>query len=486
MAEILQGRYQLEEMLGQGGMGMTHKATDLHTLQTVAVKQLHLSHLKDWKILELFEREANILQQLHHPRLPAYRDYFSIDTERDTQFCLVQDYIEGKTLKQVIEEGWRGTEKEIFDIFRQLVGILAYLHGLRPPVIHRDLNPKNIICAPAKTSGASPFDVYLVDFGAVQDQIRTSEYGGGSTTIGTYGYMPLEQFNGRAVPASDYYALGATLLFMLSHRHPGEFEITDLKIDFRSVLNVSPTMSLLLNGLLEPSAEKRLDSPQEIKALLAQKSVPQPQPSIANPPPKKPKTLLDALEAFAQAGERIAAQQTPAPPTSEPPLPYNCTIQKIEHDAQHIDFIIPGRFHHDVITMVGVSLFLFAFMSIITIAAFESGKYLVLLITVSFWIIGVFIAKSNFFNAFGSTAISITPENVEITFSWWMFKNTHRLPTRSIHTIDQTVWHTQNNKAVTGINLHGETRTLKLGSHLTPPEREWLLYELQSFIKQVK
>ena len=96
MAEILQGRYQLEDTLGQGGMGITYKATDLQTLQTVAVKQLHLSRLKDWKALELFEREAAILQQLHHPRLPPTATIFRLKPPPTRSFALCRIISQGK------------------------------------------------------------------------------------------------------------------------------------------------------------------------------------------------------------------------------------------------------------------------------------------------------------------------------------------------------------------------------------------------------
>lgn len=458
MPEILQGRYQLEDTLGQGGMGITYKATDLRTLQTVAVKQLHLSRLKDWKALELFEREAAILQQLHHPRLPAYRDYFSIETASDAQFCLVQDYIAGKTLKQVIEEGWRGSEKEIFDIFRQLVGILAYLHGLRPPVIHRDLNPKNIICAPAKKAGASPFDVYLVDFGAVQDQIRTTTLGS-STMIGTFGYVPLEQFNGRAVPASDYYALGATLLFMLSHRHPTEFETADLKIDFRAAVNASPTMLRLLDGLLEPSPEKRLDSPQEIKALLEQKAAPQPVKSLAHATPQPPQPALS--------------------------LPYGSKIRKIERDALHIDIEIPGQFRAGSLGMLGFSAFWLTFVTVWTIGA-ASGSIFFALFSIPFWLVGIGMASAALYGVFGRTKLRLTPESVEITYAFAAFHHTRRVPTVAIDKIEQAVRYTQNDQPVQGVNIYAGAQTLKLGSNLAPGEQQWLINELEAFVERIR
>jgi len=268
IGKTIQKRYQIEQVLGQGSMGTTYKALDLKTQRCVAVKLLHFSRVQEWKALEMFEREAKILQQLHHPRIPTYIDYFSSETPSDVQFLLVQEYIEGKTLQQLVEKGWRGNEAEILDIFLQLVNILAYLHTLKPPVIHRDINPKNILLSPLN-------EVYLVDFGAVQERIRTT-FLGGSTIVGTYGYVPFEQFSGHTVPASDYYALGATLLYMLSHRHPADFPADDMKPRFHDSLQASSKIMYLLDGLLEPSVKQRIASPDQVRAILEELVVTQP------------------------------------------------------------------------------------------------------------------------------------------------------------------------------------------------------------------
>ena len=95
-------RYQIEHVLGRGGMGMTYKALDLQTRRPVAVKILHFSCLQEWKTLELFEREASVLQHLKHPQIPAYLNYYTEETASDVQFILVQEYIEGKSLQQLV------------------------------------------------------------------------------------------------------------------------------------------------------------------------------------------------------------------------------------------------------------------------------------------------------------------------------------------------------------------------------------------------
>jgi eukaryotic-like serine/threonine-protein kinase len=100
-------RYQILSQLGQGGNAITYAAKDLQTNQQVAIKVLSLNRLDDWKKIELFEREAKILQQLNHPAIPKYIDYFQIETKNDRAFCLVQQLAPGKSLATLIEEGWK-------------------------------------------------------------------------------------------------------------------------------------------------------------------------------------------------------------------------------------------------------------------------------------------------------------------------------------------------------------------------------------------
>jgi serine/threonine protein kinase len=264
--DVIQDRYEIRSVLGHGSMGKTYRAFDVREQRQVAIKRLHFACLNDWKTLEMFEREAKVLQQLNHPCIPSYLDYFSIEENAMLQFVLVQQYVEGMTLQEHVEAGWHGTESEILSIFSQLIDILTYLHTLHPPVIHRDLTPKNIILSPEKK-------VFLVDFGAVQDIMRVT-FLGGSTIVGTFGYIPFEQFAGCAVPASDYYAAGATLLYLLSHRHPSEFPVERLKIQFQPSLQFSSRVSSLLDKLLEPSVEQRISSKEEVEAVLHAQTLP--------------------------------------------------------------------------------------------------------------------------------------------------------------------------------------------------------------------
>ncbi len=108
--ETIANRYLILDRLGAGGSAITYKALNLETNRQVALKALSLGELEDIKKVELFQREAETLQQLSHPAIPQYLDCFTIDTEKDRTFYLVQELAEGQSLATLVEQGWRGTK----------------------------------------------------------------------------------------------------------------------------------------------------------------------------------------------------------------------------------------------------------------------------------------------------------------------------------------------------------------------------------------
>ncbi|MHC5829679.1 MAG: serine/threonine protein kinase, partial [Nostoc sp.] len=122
-----------------------------------------------------------------------------------------------------LQTGRTFTEAEVKQIAKAVLEILVYLHGLYPPVIHRDIKPSNILLG--DRSGNSVGQLYLVDFGSVQTVLATET--GTRTVVGTYGYMPPEQFGGRTVAASDLYSLGATLIYLVTGTYPADLPQKD-------------------------------------------------------------------------------------------------------------------------------------------------------------------------------------------------------------------------------------------------------------------
>ncbi|GAB4197627.1 MAG: hypothetical protein Fur006_46470 [Coleofasciculaceae cyanobacterium] len=272
--DIIAQRYRITDILGQGGVGITYAAEDLKSGEQVALKVLSLRQMGDWKQLELFEREAKILAQLNHPAIPRYLDYFQVDTSEDRAFYIAQQRVEGKSLAELVKNGWRMNESGVRRIAAQVLKILVYLHSLKPPVVHRDIKPQNLIWVPLPSKGGTQRgQVFLVDFGAVQDTYRSTLVKSG-TIVGTFGYMAPEQFQGQAVPATDLYGLGATLLFLMTHRSPAELPTERLKISFRSRLQLSERFGDWLEKMLEPDVEERFPSAKEaLTSLRGKRSV---------------------------------------------------------------------------------------------------------------------------------------------------------------------------------------------------------------------
>lgn len=256
-------------VLGRGSFGTTYEC-ERPDGSLVALKVLQLRELKNWKALTLFEREAKTLSGLSHPAIPEYVDSFEIETAGDVKYCLVQRIAPGKSLQDLVDSGWRPTEKEVEAIAEQLLEVTEYLGSLRPPVVHRDIKPGNVLLD--RASGK----VSLVDFGATADAAVTAaaaadfegdgsrSWSMGSTMIGTFGYAAPEQMMGGVTASSDLYSVGATLLFILSGRSPSTFGSTRLKINFRGAVTIdNPRLEAVLARLLEPSPEDRFEEARQ-------------------------------------------------------------------------------------------------------------------------------------------------------------------------------------------------------------------------------
>jgi hypothetical protein len=256
MAETLRdGRFVVLGRLGRGSQGETFDAIDRREGRPVAIKRFDVGGAQSWKDVELAEREARVLQALSHPKLPGYIDHF----ESDGALYLVMEKIDGESLAALHARGVVLSEQEVVRLLTDASEVLDYLHGRAPPVIHRDLKPGNVIRRP---DGSFAF----VDFGAVRDKLRVR---GGSTVVGTFGYMAPEQFQGRALRASDVYAIGATAVAMLTGREPEDLPHRGLAVDVQSALQglARPPLIDVLERMLAPDPENRAE---HIAPLLSQ------------------------------------------------------------------------------------------------------------------------------------------------------------------------------------------------------------------------
>ncbi len=441
--DIIKERYQILNLLGQGGIASTYAADDLTLAQQVAIKILSLRQLKDWKALELFEREGKVLAQLNHPAIPNYLDYFQLDTNDDRRFYIVQEIAPGQSLQDWVKSGWRPTELEVREIAKQLLDILVYLHQLTPPVVHRDIKPQNII-------RQSDGKVFLVDFGAVQDTYRHT-ITSGSTIVGTYGYMAPEQFRGQAKPPTDLYGLGATLLFLLTHQDPADFPEKRMKIDFRPYVNLSPEFAEWLETMLEPVIEDRFKSAAEALAVLEAK-----RERIV---PRSPGNLQPV-------GSRVVLEKTPSQLKIKVPRP-----------SLQLDHIF-------------TLFFMVVWLKILvpsSLAVLGSGNLFMVLFLVPFWWVGLLSLSRILRHIFVYSDLIFYREKFEIS---WFFLGTKRTIQGNIDDICRVevspVTGMSSTNKVLNCALEVGVNSYRFGSGLTATEREWIVTEIADFIGKPK
>lgn len=251
---LLNERWHLGKQLGGGAQGHTFLARDGKSEdgeRIVVVKQLHLGNKSNatWKKFDLFEREVRVLRELSHPAIPTFLDHFESEPG---VFNLVMERAPGRPLST---EGLALTEDDLRAILRDTLEVLRYLHELKPPVIHRDIKPANIVRSDDGT-------LSLVDFGGVRAAVREK---GGSTVVGTFGYMAPEQLHGQATAATDLYGLGATIVSLAGGVEPEDVPRKGLRMDLRKHLDkIDRRLVKLLESMTQPDPDARPQSAKEV------------------------------------------------------------------------------------------------------------------------------------------------------------------------------------------------------------------------------
>ncbi|MEA5571307.1 serine/threonine-protein kinase [Calothrix sp. UHCC 0171] len=258
---ILRNRYRPVKSLGGGGFGKTYLAEDTDKLDEKCVIKQFAPQVQETaalqKATELFEEEAKRLQQLgEHPQIPTLLAYF----QEDSRLYLVQQFIDGQNLLKELQQQGTFSEGKIRDLLQDLLNILQVVHQQK--VIHRDIKPDNII---QRGDGK----IVLIDFGASKQLTKTVMTAKG-TTIGTFGYAPLEQMqDGKVYPASDLYSLGATCFHLLSGIHPWQLWKSQgygWVRNWRQHLQqaVSEELGQILDKLLQEEYQQRYQSVGEV------------------------------------------------------------------------------------------------------------------------------------------------------------------------------------------------------------------------------
>jgi serine/threonine-protein kinase len=256
---MLQNRYRVVQKLGEGGFGKTFLAEDTHlpSLRKCVIKQL--KPISDnptiyQLIQERFKQEAVILENLgaENAQIPSLFAFF----EEDNQFYLVQEYVEGTNLADLIKQKGVLSESEVREFLLKILPVLDFIHGQK--IIHRDIKPDNLIL---RAQDKLPV---LIDFGAVKETMGTIVSNSGTPTssiiIGSPGFMPSEQSIGRPVYATDIYALGLTAIFLLSARLPSDLATNQEtgEIEWRQYCpNVSSNLAMILTKAIAPHYQNR-------------------------------------------------------------------------------------------------------------------------------------------------------------------------------------------------------------------------------------
>ncbi|GEM_PF-1109782 len=312
---LLDRRYEILSLISQGGFGRVYKAMDNRFAANVAIKEMTGGYDSDDERAAMeryFQQEAQVLFGLKHPALPTVSDYF-FELHR---FFLVMEYIEGRSLRTIIEQNAGAApfdEILAFKWFQGLLEIMEYLHGQNPPIIHRDIKPDNLIWQIDRKT------LYLVDFGIVRVGCATK-----TMSYGTPGYAAPEQASGQATPAVDIFGAGATLYHLLTGDDPADhpFDFPPLQ-EMRP--DISPAFAGAIDIMVSLRARERFQSTAEIRSHIISYAQPfkgGPAPAAAQTEPPAAAAQIEPPAAVAQSEPPAAAAQSEpsaAFAQSEPP-----------------------------------------------------------------------------------------------------------------------------------------------------------------------
>src|SRR5215510_3346216 len=309
---LLQGRYLVMRLLGQGGMGAVYQATDRKFGNAVALKE---TFYNDLQLRKAFSHEARLLNRLRHAALPVVTDYFAIG---ERQF-LVMQYIPGKDLEQLLADR-KSQGQGVFvssQVLRwadQLLDALEYLHSQKPPIIHRDIKPQNLKLTPRG-------EVILLDFGLAKGIVTHQSQVSQSIRGYTPNYASLEQIRGTGTDArSDIYSIGATMYHLLTGEMPQDALTRIAAIlmsqpdPLKSIASMNPEVPALVAQVIEkaiaPHPDQRYSSAAALRQALRSVASSAPPASL-----HRAQTLTDEpVKVNAAAVERGANRALPPPP----------------------------------------------------------------------------------------------------------------------------------------------------------------------------
>ncbi len=221
IGSVIDNKYKILSEVGHGGMSTVYLAINERANKTWAVKEVRKDGTFDFEAVKQgLVVETDMLKKFNHPHLPSIIDVIDLDDS----FLIVMDYIEGRSLKSVLENGGAQDPEQVIEWGKQICDVLGYLHSRTPAIIYRDMKPANLMLKPDG-------NVMLIDFGTARE-FKNRAMVEDTTCLGTRGYAAPEQFGGmgETTPRTDIYCTGATLYHLLTGHSPAEppYEIKPL------------------------------------------------------------------------------------------------------------------------------------------------------------------------------------------------------------------------------------------------------------------
>ena len=339
------GGFRVLRLLNESDHARVYLAEDAAG-HKVALKELIFARAPDAQTIDAFEREAALLRQISHPAIPRFVASFREGQGVGTRLYLAQQFVEGESLASRLE-AHRFDEREARHIAREVLGVLAFLHGLSPPLVHRDVKPANLLVRPDGS-------IALVDFGCAREVAPRGTHR--ATVTGTFGYMPPEALGGTLDRSADLYGLGATLIHLLSRRAPEDLLWDRPPSALREALNVSPAFVAFIEKLTARDRSSRFASASGALAEFPEVDAPVPRPT-PRASPRLERAPVER-EPIARQVERepIAKQVQPPSPPANRSRAWQFDFGSATPEERELFFSPPGRRWRRRLLTVGMIL----------------------------------------------------------------------------------------------------------------------------------
>ena len=235
LGSLIDGKYKVIAKVGRGGMSTVWLAMNIKTNKNWAIKEVRQTGKNGSEIVnQNLTTEIGILKKLQHENLPQIIDIF----EKNNTFLIIMDYVEGRTLKAIVDERGAQPQEDVVNWAIQLCSVLDYLHTRKPAIIYRDLKPGNIMLRPDGR-------IVLIDFGTAREYKTGQEED--TISLGTKGYAAPEQYggDGQTDARTDIYNLGATIYHLVTGKNP-----TKPPYEIRPIREWNPSLSTGLEKII--------------------------------------------------------------------------------------------------------------------------------------------------------------------------------------------------------------------------------------------